>query len=106
MCIPLPLTHSHLPFFQVERGYHLHRSGDYIATANEFSTTNWIWSTNMYLKKIISLTDDNWKAIFEALYQLQESCACDAQAEAGAGVDDDHEALLPDDPLSPVSQAA
>ena len=90
-----------LTTFQVERGYHFHHSGDYIASANEFSATNWIWSTNMYIKKIISPTDDNWKGIFEALYRLQESRAHDAQVEVGA-VAEDHESLLPDDPPSPV----
>ena len=55
----------------------------------------------MYIKKIINLTEDNWKAIFEALYKLQESRAYDAQVEVGA-VAEDHEALLSDDPPSPV----
>ena len=55
----------------------------------------------MYIKKIINLTEDNWKAIFEALYKLQESRAYNTQVEVGA-VAEDHEALLSNEPPSPV----
>ena len=63
----------------------------------------------MYTKKILCLTEDNWKVIFEALYQLQETRVHDAQIEAGVVADDHHEALLPDDPhpqLGPPSPIA
>ena len=91
------LTH----FFQVERGYFLHRSGDYISSANEFSTTNWLRATNMYIDKIKNdLTDDNWMAIFDTLHRLQESRAHEAQVEAGM-VLEEREPLLPADPPTP-----
>jgi hypothetical protein len=89
-------------FFQVERGYYMHRTGDYVsAVKNEFSALNWLRATNMYLDKIKNdLTDDNWKAIFRALHQLQETRACEAQVEAGV-VLEDREPLLPADPPTP-----
>ena len=58
----------------------------------------------MYLEQIQnSLTDSNWKAIFEALYQLQEARTRQAKVEAGA-VTEEYEPLLPADPptLSPA----
>jgi hypothetical protein len=86
--------------FQVERGYFLHRSGDYLSNTNEFSATNWLRATNMYVDKIKhDLTNDNWKAIFKALHQLQESRAHEAQVEAGV-VLEEREPLLPADPPS------
>ena len=91
-------THS---FPQVERGYFLHRSGDYVPSTNEFSSTKWIRTTNMYIDKIKNdLTDDNWKAIFDALYRLQESRAHEALVEVGI-VPEEREPLLPADPLTP-----
>ena len=85
----------------VECGYHLHRSGDYISSANEFSATNWLQSTNTFLDKIQKdLTDDNWAAIFKALHWLQDSREHAAQVEAGAEPEE-HELLLPTDPPTP-----
>ena len=61
----------------------------------------WIWTTNMYIDKIKNdLTNNNWKAIFNVLYQLQESHAHKAQVEAGI-VLEEHEPLLPADPPTP-----
>lgn len=92
-------THS----FQVERGYWLHRTGDYVSCANEFSATNWLRATNMYVDKIKKdLTDDNWRAIFDALDRLQETRAQEAQVEAGV-VLEEREPLLPADPPTPPS---
>jgi len=55
----------------------------------------------MYVDKIKNdLTDDNWRAIFDALHRLQESRAHEAQVEAGA-VLEEHEPLLPADPPTP-----
>ena len=35
----------------------------------------WIQMINMYIDKIKNdLTNNNWKVIFDVLYQLQESC--------------------------------
>jgi len=85
----------------VERGYFLHRSGDYITGTNDFSATNWLRATNMYIDKITNdLTDDNWKAIFNALHWLQESRAHETKVEAGI-VLEEREPLLPADPPTP-----
>ena len=55
----------------------------------------------MYADKIKNdLTDDNWSAIFNALYRLQESHIKEAQVKAGV-VLEEHEPLLPADPLTP-----
>ncbi|KAF9787362.1 hypothetical protein BJ322DRAFT_1017299 [Thelephora terrestris] len=85
----------------VERGYFLHRSGDLTSFTAEFSTTNWIKATNMYLAKIKNLTDDNWNGIFEGLYQVQEARAHEFQNEVGAVVEEEYEPLLSDDPPTP-----
>ncbi|KAF9645831.1 hypothetical protein BDM02DRAFT_395302 [Thelephora ganbajun] len=85
----------------VERGYFLHRSGDYVSSANEFSATNWLQATNVYIDKIKNnLTDDNWRAIFDALHRLQETRAYEAQVEAGMALEE-CEPLLPADPPTP-----
>ena len=56
---------------------------------------------NMYIDKINNdLTDDNWKAIFDALDQLQETCAYEARVEVGV-VLEECEPLLPADPPTP-----
>ena len=87
--------------FQVERGYHLHHSGDYVSNTNEFSSTNWLKVTNMYVDKIKNdITEDNWEAIFNALDRLEETCACEAQVNAGV-VPEVREPLLPADPPTP-----
>ncbi|KAF9644188.1 hypothetical protein BDM02DRAFT_3122280 [Thelephora ganbajun] len=55
----------------------------------------------MYLNKIRNnLTDNSWRAIFDVLYQLQETHAHKAQVEAGMALEE-HEPLLPDDPPTP-----
>ena len=98
--LPFSRVYTH-PFPQVERGYFLHRSGDYVSSTNEFSSTKWVRTTNMYIDKIKNdLTDDNWKAIFDALYRLQESRAHEALVEAGI-VPEEREPLLPADPPTP-----
>ena len=95
------ILHNFAHSFQVERGYFLHRSGDYKSSTNEFSATNWLRATNMYIDKIKNnLTDDNWKAIFDALHWLQESHTHEAQIEAGVAPEE-HELLLPADPPTP-----
>ena len=54
----------------------------------------------MYADKIRNdLTNDNWKAIFAVLHQLQETHTHKAQVEAGV-VLEEHEPLLPADPPS------
>jgi len=55
----------------------------------------------MYADKIKNdLTNDNWKAIFNALHWLQESHTYEAQVEAGM-VFEEREPLLPADPPTP-----
>ena len=55
----------------------------------------------MYINQIKNdLTDDNWRAIFDALHRLQESRAHEVQVEAGV-VLEDREPLLPADPPTP-----
>jgi hypothetical protein len=78
----------------------MHRSGDYIASANDFSATKWLRSTNKYIDHIKRLTDDNWTAIFAALHRLQESRRREMQVDAGV-VMEEHEPLLPADPQTP-----
>jgi hypothetical protein len=57
----------------------------------------------MYVDKIKNdLTDDNWRGIFAALRQLQESRAHEAEIEAGI-VLEEREPLLPVDPPTPPS---
>lgn len=57
----------------------------------------------MYVDKIKKdLTDDNWRAIFDALDRLQETRAQEAQVEAGV-VLEEREPLLPADPPTPPS---
>ncbi|KAF9781703.1 hypothetical protein BJ322DRAFT_1023073 [Thelephora terrestris] len=85
----------------VKRGYLAHRSGDYVPTSKEFSTTNCLPQTEMYLEKIYGLTDDNWKGIFDALHRLQETSAHEDKIRAGV-VLEQHEPLLPEDPPSPA----
>ena len=55
----------------------------------------------MYVDKIKNnLTDENWRAIFDALHRLQESGAYEAQIEAGV-TPEEREPLLPADPPTP-----
>ena len=57
----------------------------------------------MYVDKIKKdLTDDNWRAIFDALDRLQETRAQEAQVEAGV-VLEECEPLFPADPPTPPS---
>jgi len=89
--------HTRSFFFQVERGYSLHSSGDYVSDTSDFSSTNWLRATGMYVDKIKNdLTDDNWRAIFNALRQLQESHVREAKVQAGVVLE--REPLLPADP--------
>ena len=42
-----------------------------MANTNNFSATNWLRVTNMYIDKIKNdLNEDNWKAIFDTLHRL------------------------------------
>ncbi|KAF9779590.1 hypothetical protein BJ322DRAFT_1113390 [Thelephora terrestris] len=84
----------------VQRAYSMHRTGNYISTASEFSGTNCLPATKKYLKLIKALTDDDWKAIFEAVAQYQEARSHEAQVEVGAVSEDEDEPLLPADPPS------
>jgi hypothetical protein len=87
---------------QVERGYRMHLSGDYVSTSSEFSSSKWLQTTDLYIDKIKNdLTSENWTAIFQALYRLEETHARDEQIEAGAPTPKAREALLPADPPSP-----
>jgi len=89
--------------FQVERGYHMHVTGDYISNGSEFSSSKWLTATDLYLDKIQNdLTSDNWTAIFQGLHRLQDSRAQDNQIQVGAPlVPKPREALLPADPPTP-----
>ena len=65
-----PSSHT----FQVEQGYLMHNTGDYIANRSSFSS-KWDKTTKFYLNKIQNdLTADDWTSIFQALHCLQESC--------------------------------
>lgn len=78
----------------------MHRTGDYVS-GTEFSATNCLRTTTMYVQKIKKdLDDDNWAAIFDALAAFKESRSQEANAEAGLTVEE-HEPLLPADPPSP-----
>lgn len=81
----------------------MHVTGDYVSDGSEFSTSNWLPTTNMYIDKIQNdLSSDNWTAIFQGLHRLQESQAQDAQIQAGAPlVAKEREPLLPADPPTP-----
>jgi hypothetical protein len=80
----------------------LHRSGDYVPSGKEFSSANCLPATEKYLKRAVSLTHDNWTAIFEALIRLQDTRANEAQVDVGAVAEEEHEAWLPEDPPSPT----
>jgi hypothetical protein len=54
----------------------------------------------MYLAMIKGLGDSDWKSIFDALYDIQETRAYETQVEAGGGTEE-FEPLLPVDPPSP-----
>ena len=54
----------------------MHRTGDFIHLANDFSTTNWDPSTRVFLDIIENdLIDDDWVGIFNSLSKLNESRA-------------------------------
>jgi len=81
----------------------MHLTGDYISNGSDFSTSNWLTTTDMYVDKIKNdLTDDNWTGIFRALRHLNESDARDSRRQTGAPLfPTPREALLPDDPPTP-----
>lgn len=80
----------------------MHSTGDYVASASEFSSTNCFPATKKYLKKIKCLTDDDWEAIFNAVARHQEARAHEAQVDAGAVSDEEEdEPFLLADPPSP-----
>lgn len=87
----------------VERGYHMHLTGDYISTGSDFSSSKWLATTELYLEMIESdLTGDNWTAIFQALHHLQESDARNNRVQVGAPrTPKQRESLLPQDPPTP-----
>ena len=61
---------------QVEQGYHMHLTGDYVSNSSEFSSSKWLSTAEIYLDKIKNdLTSDNWMSIFQALHRLEESDA-------------------------------
>ena len=67
----------------------------------KFSTTNWLQAINMHIDKIKNdLTDDDWRAIFDALHRLQESRTHKAQIDTGV-VPGEHELLPADPPIPP-----
>jgi hypothetical protein len=81
----------------------MHVTGDYVSNGSDFSSSNCLPATNLYLDKIQNdLTSDDWTAIFQGLRRLQESRARDEQIEIGASpVPKQREALLPADPPTP-----
>ena len=83
----------------------MHLTGDYVAHGSEFSSSKWLPTTEFYLDKIKhDLTGDNWTGIFQALRHLRESDARKNKIQVGApSSPKPREALLPDDPPSPVS---
>lgn len=89
--------------FQVERGYEMHATGDYILSGSDFSTTNCLRATNFYLDKIQhDLSSDDWTSIFQALHDFQESHARDERVQVGApSTPVQREPLLPADPPTP-----
>ena len=95
--MPVFQTHS---VTQVERGYYLHRTGDYVRIGNDFSASNWLRSTNTFVHKIKTLTSENWTGIFDALHRLRDADTQTARIKVGAVVQEEHEPLLPDDPPS------
>ena len=84
----------------------MHQTGDYVASGKEFSASNWLPTTNMYIDKIQKdLSSDNWTAIFQALRRVQESGAQNERIQAGAPpAATQREALLPADPPTPPPQ--
>ena len=89
--------------FQVEQGYRMHSTGDYVSHGNDFSSSKWLTTTAFYLDKIQNnLTTDNWTAIFQALHHLEASDVQEHQIQTGAPLGPtNREALLPADPPSP-----
>ena len=58
---------------------------DNVSNTNEFSSTNWLRATNLYVDKIKNdLMDDNWGVIFNTLDRLKETRTQEAQVNAGA----------------------
>ena len=88
---------------QVECGYRMHITGDYVSSSGDFSSSKWLSTTELYIDKIQNdLNSENWTAIFEALHHLQELRMRDELVEVGApSVTKQREALLPADPPTP-----
>ena len=88
---------------QVERGYRMHLTGDYISNGSDFSSSKWLTITDHYLDMIQhNLSSDNWTAIFQALHRLQEDREKAKQVQIGAPqTPKPRNALLPPDPLTP-----
>lgn len=80
----------------------MHRTGDFTALPNEFSTTNWYRSTRTFMDIIEQdLTDSDWVGIFKALHKLSDSRVKTARIKVGGPAEEPvREALLPDDPPS------
>jgi len=78
----------------------MHRTGDFVHSSSEFSTTNWDLSTRVFLKIIeTDLTDNDWVGIFGSLYTLSNSWARATRLSVGAPAEEPaREALLPADP--------
>ena len=86
----------------MERGYHMHLTGDYVSSGSEFSASKWMLTTDLYLDMIEKdLTSNNWTSIFQALHHLQDSDARDDHIQVGAPLTPQRrQALLPADPLT------
>ena len=87
----------------VERGYHMHITGDYISNGSDFSSSKWLSMMDLYLEMIENdLTGDNWTAIFQALHSLHESNARDDCIQVGGTLTPKQRiSLLPADPSTP-----
>ena len=90
---------------QVEQGYRMHLTGDYISNAADFSSSKWLSATELYIDMIKNdLTSEDWTGIFQALCCLEESDEQDSRIQTGAPVvPTQREALLPADPPSSPS---
>ena len=92
----------------VERGYHMHITGDYISNGSDFSSSKWLSMTDRYLEMIENdLTGDNWTAIFQALHSLHKSDARDDLIQVGGPLTPKQcISLLPADPSTPPPSPA
>lgn len=97
------VANSYPTSFQVERGYRMHITGDYLSGGSDFSSSKCLPTTDFYLDKIQNdLTSNDWTSIFQALHYLQESDARNEQIQIGGPlVPAQREPLLPADPPTP-----